>query len=107
MSNGVHSDPGAGDARRAAGIPDDPADDATRVTDGEAEVLAAMDVPTQRIIVVGLAVWVVAFVVTLAVPALHEGDRSWWPWACVAGFALGLLGLLYVRRGRGNAALTD
>ncbi|MFW5473810.1 DUF2530 domain-containing protein [Knoellia sp. CPCC 206450] len=67
------------------------------------EVLRAMQVPTQRIIAVGLALWAVALVVTLLVPALHEGDRSWWPWACVAGLVLGAIGFAYVRRGRGNA----
>ena len=45
-----------------------------------------------------------ALLVVVLVPALHEGDRSWWPWCCVAGFALGLAGYAYVRRGRGNAA---
>ena len=56
-----------------------------------------------RIIEVGLAVWLVALVATLVVPALHEGDRDWWPWTCVAGFVLGCMGWAYVRRGRGNA----
>ncbi|EAP97148.1 hypothetical protein JNB_16724 [Janibacter sp. HTCC2649] len=75
--------------------------DATSAAD--AEVLEALQVPTQRIIVIGLGLWVLALLATLVVPALHEGDRSWWPWACVAGFVLGGIGLLYVRRGRGNA----
>lgn len=48
--------------------------------------------------------WVLALVATLAVPALHEDDRYWWPWCCVAGITLGMLGYLYVRRGKGNAA---
>lgn len=73
------------------------------VDERKVEVLEAMEVPTQRIIAIGLALWLVALVVTLIVPALHEGDRSWWPWACVAGFVLGAIGFLYVRRGRGNA----
>lgn len=73
------------------------------VTEREREVLQAMQVPTQRIISIGLVLWAVALLVTLVVPALHEGDRSWWPWACVAGLVLGSVGLLYVRRGRGNA----
>lgn len=47
--------------------------------------------------------WLTALVVTLAVPSLHTGERVWWPWCCVAGLVLGLLGYLYVRRGRGNA----
>jgi Protein of unknown function (DUF2530) len=66
--------------------------------------LRPVAVPMTRIIEVGLAVWVVALVLTLVVPTLHEGPRSWWPWCCVAGLALGLAGYAYVRRGRGNAA---
>ena len=68
-----------------------------------ADVIEPLHVPMLRIIEVGLAAWLVALVVTLLVPALHEGDRSWWPWTCVAGFLLGALGWAYVRRGRGNA----
>ena len=58
---------------------------------------------TTRVVLWGIAVWAVLLVVTLAVPALHAGDRSWWPWSCVAGIVLGFLGYTYVRRGRGNA----
>lgn len=61
-------------------------------------------VNTARIIQAGTAVWAVALVVTLVVPGLHTGDRSWWPWACVTGVVLGAIGLLYLRRGKGNAA---
>jgi hypothetical protein len=61
-------------------------------------------VDTQRIVAAGLVCWVVALVVVLAVPSLHEGARSWWPWVCVAGLVLGALGFVYVHRGRGNAA---
>jgi hypothetical protein len=50
-----------------------------------------------------MALWGLALVVTLLVPALHEGDSQWWPWTCVAGMAGGGLALLYIRRGRGNA----
>lgn len=66
--------------------------------------LEPLPVPMARIIEVGLGLWLVALVVVVLAPALHEGDRSWWPWCCVAGFALGLVGYAYVRRGRGNAA---
>lgn len=69
----------------------------------EVEKLEALQVPTQRIIAIGLGLWAVALLVTLVVPALHTGSRDWWPWACVAGFVLGSIGFLYVRRGRGNA----
>jgi hypothetical protein len=80
--------------------PDVPPAAAGPTTPGQIEPL---HVPMLRIIEVGLAAWVVALVVTLVVPALHEGDRDWWPWTCVAGFVLGCLGWAYVRRGRGNA----
>ncbi len=62
---------------------------------------------TARILEIGMALWLVALVVTMLVPALHQGDRSWWPWTCVTGIAGGGLSLLYVRRGRGNAAGAD
>lgn len=65
--------------------------------------IAPLHVPMLRIVEVGLGVWVLALLVTLMVPALHEGDRSWWPWTCVAGLVLGSIGWAYVRRGRGNA----
>ncbi len=95
------SEPEGARGRRADGIPAEALPEG--VTDREIEVLETMQVPTQRIIAIGLVLWVVALAVTLLVPALHEGDRWWWPWACVAGFVLGSIGLAYVRRGRGNA----
>ncbi|GAB3591484.1 hypothetical protein GCM10027446_09580 [Angustibacter peucedani] len=71
---------------------------------GQPAPLAPARIDTAKIVVAGTAVWLVALVVTLLVPALHRGDRDWWPWTCVAGLALGLVGLSYVVRGRGNAA---
>ncbi len=66
--------------------------------------LEPLPVPMARVIEIGLGLWLVALLVVVLVPSLHEGDRSWWPWCCVTGFALGLAGYAYVRRGRGNAA---
>jgi hypothetical protein len=63
-----------------------------------------LPVKTATVIKVGIVVWAVALVVTLAVPDLRTGERGWWPWTCVAGITLGVIGYLYVRRGRGNAA---
>lgn len=63
-----------------------------------------LSVDTMRVILAGTLGWAIALVATLAVPALHSGERSWWPWACVTGLMLGTIGLIYVRRGRGNAA---
>jgi hypothetical protein len=62
---------------------------------------------TARIVEIGMTCWFVALVISVLVPALHQGERSWWPWTCVAGIAFGALALLYVRRGRGNAAGAD
>lgn len=70
----------------------------------EPAVIEPLRVDTPHIIVIGLALWVIALVLTLAIPALHTGDRAWWPWTAVAGLVLGGLGLTYVRRGRGNAS---
>jgi hypothetical protein len=69
-----------------------------------ADHLEALHVPTRRIVLLGTAGWVLALVVVLLVPALRTGDRSWWPWTCVAGIVLGVAGYAYVARGRGNAA---
>ncbi len=70
---------------------------------GDAERLRPIDVPTGRVILAGIGLWALALVVVLVVPALHEGGRSWWPWTCVSGIALGFAGYAYLRRGRGNA----
>lgn len=68
------------------------------------EPLRPLAVDTVHVVQIGLGVWSVALVVCLLVPALHTGSRDWWPWACVSGLVLGLLGLGYLYRGRGNAA---
>ena len=70
----------------------------------DSEPLAPIAVDTARIVLIGTVCWAVALVVTLLVPSLHSGERDWWPWACVSGLVLGLLGLTYILRGRGNAA---
>ncbi|MCU1536881.1 MAG: hypothetical protein JWP82_1232 [Humibacillus sp.] len=63
-----------------------------------------LKVPMLRVVEVGLACWALALVVILVVPPLHEGNRSSWPWTCVAGLVLGSGGWAYLRRGRGNAS---
>ena len=62
---------------------------------------------TARILEIGMACWLVALTVSVLVPSLHQGERDWWPWTCLAGIAGGALALVYVRRGRGNAAGAD
>ncbi len=52
-----------------------------------------------RTVLVGTAAWAVALVV-LAVgfrSRLEAHHAEWWLWTCVAGFGLGLVGLVYVR----------
>jgi len=69
-----------------------------------ADELQPVAVPMTRIVEIGMGLWAVALAVVLVVPSLHEGPRSWWPWCCVAGIVLGMIGYAYLRRGRGNAA---
>lgn len=66
--------------------------------------LQPLHVDMIRLVGAGTTVWLLLLVVSLAVPGLHSGGRHWWPWAALAGLLLGLVGLLYLRRGRGNAA---
>ena len=66
-----------------------------------------MAVDTLRLLQIGIALWGLALVVSLFVPALHQAGRHWWPWAAVAGIVGGVLALLYVRRGRGNASMAQ
>lgn len=70
----------------------------------ERQEVGPLALPMLRIVEWGIAVWAAALVLTLAVPTLHTGSRSWWPWCCGAGVALGGVGWAYLRRGRGNAA---
>lgn len=66
--------------------------------------LEPLAVNNLRIAQAGTLAWLVALVVTLVVPALHTGERGWWPWTCVAGAVIGVVGSVYIHRGRGNAS---
>lgn len=53
----------------------------------------------RKAVLVGTAMWAVLLVVTLVVREdLTAADRAWWPWSCVAGVVLGLVGLVYLQR---------
>lgn len=64
-------------------------------------------IKTSTITAIGTALFGLALILTLVIAQWHSGENRWYPWAAGAGFALGLLGLLYLRRGRGNAALAE
>lgn len=91
-SSRCHRLPGVNDA-----TPDEPATPS-------ADTLAPVKVDVLRVVEIGVAVWVVALVLTFAIPALHDDGRDWWPWTCVAGAVLGAIGWAYIKRGRGNAS---
>lgn len=70
---------------------------------GPSAPVSTIQLSATRIAAGGTLLWLLALVVTLVVPALHSGERSWWPWTCVTGVVLGIFAYTYVRRGRGNA----
>ena len=57
----------------------------------------------RKAFLVGLALWVAALVVLLIfIQPLTAAGNGWWLWTCVAGLALGLVGIVYThwRHGR-------
>jgi hypothetical protein len=52
-----------------------------------------------RVVQVGTAAWLVAFVILLPYyDRLMTAGHGWWLWTCLAGFGLGLWGIYLVRR---------
>lgn len=61
----------------------------------------ALEANTPRLVVVGIALWTVAFLVLLPMRGrLVERGDGFWLWTCVIGAGLGLLGLVLARRAR-------
>ena len=52
----------------------------------------------RRAVLVGLAVWAVLLVVALVVPEVRSSGGGRWLGSCVAGLALGLVGLAFLHR---------
>ena len=61
----------------------------------------AVPINARPIVVVGTAIWFVAFVALLPFWGwLGRHDHRVWLWTCLAGWSLGLLGLLIMARHR-------
>jgi hypothetical protein len=60
-----------------------------------------VQVDSQRVILIGTAIWFVAFVVLLPFYDWlgHHGHRVWL-WTCLAGWILGLISLPLIRKHR-------
>jgi hypothetical protein len=60
-----------------------------------------VQVDSRRVVLIGTAIWFVAFVVLLPFyDWLGRHDHRIWLWTCLAGWILGLLGLLLIRKHR-------
>jgi hypothetical protein len=50
----------------------------------------------RKAMLVGIVLWLVALaVLLLMLPVVTAAGNDWWLWTCVAGLALGLIGILY------------
>ena len=62
----------------------------------EVKPLDLSGIPT---VITGIIAWAVAFVVVLIFrDELKKDGLEWWLWVTIAGFGLGLIGLVYCRR---------
>jgi drug/metabolite transporter (DMT)-like permease len=67
----------------------------------------AVQINSRRIIVVGMALFLVAFLVLLPFYGwLGKHDHRVWLWTCLAGVILGLIGYAIMRRHRGEGRTT-
>ncbi len=61
-----------------------------------------LETDDRRTVLVGIALWVVTFVVLVVFfrDDLRRHHTTWWLWSCVIGVGLGLYGLRFVSRRR-------
>jgi RsiW-degrading membrane proteinase PrsW (M82 family) len=61
-----------------------------------------LETDDRAVVLVGMALWVVAFVVLLVFfrDDLRRHDTEWWLWSCVIGFVFGFYGLYVASRRR-------
>lgn len=70
--------------------------------------VAPLDVDGIRTVTVGSALWLIGFIALLPFYGqLQENGRGWWPWACLAGFGFGMLGLAYCRARKNRLAAEE
>ncbi|GAB7002932.1 hypothetical protein JCM18899A_04030 [Nocardioides sp. AN3] len=61
--------------------------------------VAPLDVDGVRTLMVGTALWALAFLGLLPFYGhLADAGNTWWLWTCMAGFGLGLIGIEVCRR---------
>ena len=80
-------------------IPPEAEKSTTQPPNGGIRELKPMEVDLGRIVLLGTALYALVAVVLLPMQTslTHDGHGRW-PWIAVSGVALGLLGLVYVKR---------
>lgn len=62
-----------------------------------------LEVDDPRVIVVGLATWLVALVVLAVLDLSGSSIPGWWMWMCAAGVGLGVLGIRVIGKRQARA----
>ncbi len=66
-----------------------------------AEQVTPLDLDAVNTLRVGTLLWFIAFLALLPfTERLSDSDRGWWIWTCVAGVALGGMGMVFTMRRR-------
>ena len=71
------------------------------------EVPPPLEGNDRQIAAIGTVGWAVALIVVFALRDQLPHGSHWWIWTCVAGFALGLFGVVYIphlQRSRARAS---
>ncbi len=86
-------------------VSDDATSEAGSATPLATSDIAPVDVDGVAAIAIGTVAWLVALLVSLLLRArLEQSGDSWWIGVCLAGFLLGLPGLVFLRGRRARHA---
>ncbi len=56
----------------------------------------AVKTDDRKPMLIGIGIWLVGLAALLVfITPLTEAGNEWWLWTCIAGIALGLIGILY------------